>query len=416
MLGRIWPDVPPTRRTPTRPPDAHRPGVPLPVGRARWRPVPRPRPGRDAARLGHHVEVLTPAEREDSLTDEWITFAGRTVPVPYNGSMARMQFGPVSAARVRRWLRDGHFDVVHVHEPAPPRCRLLVCMIAKGPIVATFHAATMRSSGWPPGAGRAAAAGEDQRPDRGVGLGPPRAGRAPRRGRGDHPQRRARRCLRRRSVAARATPRRRRAHDGLPGRFDEPRKGLPVLLDAMRGVVRAAPGARLLVAGRGDADEMRGVTGPELRPDVVLLGEVTEADKAAACVGRRVLRAEPAGGASASCSPRRWRPGRPSWPATWTRSHGAGGGAAGVLVRRGDPAALPARSRPAGRPRSAGNSRPAARGPPPVRLAGGGPADPRRLRDGPARQAVVRSPRQRTTGEFPAVPPARLQEAVGPAA
>ena len=70
-------------------------------------------------RLGHHVEVLTPAEREDSLPP-YATFAGRTVPVPYNGSMASMQFGPVSAARVRRWLRDGHFDVVHVHEPASP--------------------------------------------------------------------------------------------------------------------------------------------------------------------------------------------------------------------------------------------------------------------------------------------------------
>ena len=95
--------------------------------------------------MGHHVEVLTPAEHEESLADEWLTFAGRTVPVPYNGSMASMQFGPVSAARVRRWLRDGHFDVVHVHEPAPPSVSLLVCMIAKGPIVATFHAATTRS-------------------------------------------------------------------------------------------------------------------------------------------------------------------------------------------------------------------------------------------------------------------------------
>ena len=49
--------------------------------------------------MGHHVEVLTPAEHEESLTDPWITFAGRTVPVPYNGSMAGVQFGPVSAAR-----------------------------------------------------------------------------------------------------------------------------------------------------------------------------------------------------------------------------------------------------------------------------------------------------------------------------
>ena len=52
MLGRIWPDVaadPPARASR---PDAHRPGLPLPVGRPRRRPVPRPRPRRDPARPG----------------------------------------------------------------------------------------------------------------------------------------------------------------------------------------------------------------------------------------------------------------------------------------------------------------------------------------------------------------------------
>ena len=67
------------------------------------------------------------------------------MPIPYNGSVARLQFGLVSAARVRRWLRDGDFDVVHVHEPAPPSLSLLTCMIHDGPMVATFHAATARS-------------------------------------------------------------------------------------------------------------------------------------------------------------------------------------------------------------------------------------------------------------------------------
>ena len=67
------------------------------------------------------------------------------MPIPYNGSVARVQFGLVSAARVRRWLRDGAFDVVHVHEPAPPSLSLLACMIHDGPLVATFHMATARS-------------------------------------------------------------------------------------------------------------------------------------------------------------------------------------------------------------------------------------------------------------------------------
>ena len=46
---------------------------------------------------------------------------------------------------MRRWLRDGDFDVVHVHEPAPPSLSLLACMIHDGPLVATFHVAIVRS-------------------------------------------------------------------------------------------------------------------------------------------------------------------------------------------------------------------------------------------------------------------------------
>src|SRR5215212_2332980 len=95
--------------------------------------------------LGHHVEILAPAEHEESLADPWITCAGRTIPVPYNGSRASWQFGPLSAARVRRWLREGRFDVVHVHEPMVPSLSLLSLMLARGPIVATFHTATERS-------------------------------------------------------------------------------------------------------------------------------------------------------------------------------------------------------------------------------------------------------------------------------
>ena len=95
--------------------------------------------------LGHHVSVLAPGDEDIPGLPPYVVIAGKAVPVPYNGSVARVQFGVVSAARVRRWLRDGDFDVVHVHEPAPPSLSLLTCMIHDGPLVATFHAATVRS-------------------------------------------------------------------------------------------------------------------------------------------------------------------------------------------------------------------------------------------------------------------------------
>src|SRR5438445_13378009 len=94
---------------------------------------------------GHSVSVLAPGDDELPDLAPYVDIAGKAVPIPYNGSVARLQFGVVSAARVRRWLRDGAFDVVHVHEPAPPSLSLLACMIHDGPLVATFHAATVRS-------------------------------------------------------------------------------------------------------------------------------------------------------------------------------------------------------------------------------------------------------------------------------
>jgi phosphatidylinositol alpha-mannosyltransferase len=241
---------------------------------------------RDLARtlrgMGHHVEILTPAEREESADEEWITFAGRTVPIPYNGSMASVQFGPVSASRVRRWLREGHFDVVHVHEPAPPSVSLLVCMIAKGPIVATFHTATVRSK-W------LAAWGPVVRPWLERISGRIAVSDFARRVQVEHLGGDAVIIPNGVHVSAFAEgpsfPGVTRGVDGptigFLGRFDESRKGLPVLLEAMRTVVRRFPGARLLVAGRGDAEAVRELIGADLSASVSLLGELTEADKAA---------------------------------------------------------------------------------------------------------------------------------------
>ena len=46
---------------------------------------------------------------------------------------------------MRRWLHDGEFDVVHIHEPTSPSLGLLTCWAASGPIVATFHTSNPRS-------------------------------------------------------------------------------------------------------------------------------------------------------------------------------------------------------------------------------------------------------------------------------
>ena len=88
--------------------------------------------------------MITPADDEQPLPG-YVVPAGKAVLVPYNGSVARLAFGPLSANRVRRWLKDGAFDVLHVHEPTVPSLPLLACWVASGPIVATVHTAMRRS-------------------------------------------------------------------------------------------------------------------------------------------------------------------------------------------------------------------------------------------------------------------------------
>jgi phosphatidylinositol alpha-mannosyltransferase len=67
---------------------------------------------------------------------------------------------------------------------------------------------------------------------------------------------------------------------GFLGRFTEPRKGFDVLREAFLPLAARRPGLRLLVAGPGDPDEALEGVPAGLRDRIVLLGLVSEADKA----------------------------------------------------------------------------------------------------------------------------------------
>jgi phosphatidyl-myo-inositol alpha-mannosyltransferase len=227
--------------------------------------------------LGHEVSVIAPAD-EDAALPPYVVPAGRAMPVPYNGSVARLAFGFVSASRVRRWLKDGDFDVLHVHEPAAPSLSLLACWAAEGPIVATVHAAMPRSralhvaqpilaSALEKITGRIAVA-EAARNTLVEHLG----GDAVLIPNGLHV---------RRFEKAEALP-------GFPGdggtlgflgRMDEPRKGLDVLLAAFSRLASERPQLRLLIAGRGDPAEVLAQVPARYRDRVVLLGLVSDADR-----------------------------------------------------------------------------------------------------------------------------------------
>ena len=228
--------------------------------------------------LGHEVSVISPADDDTPLPD-YVVPAGRAVPVPYNGSVARLAFGFLSAARVRRWVKEGGFDVLHVHEPAAPSLSLLACWVADGPIVATVHTAIPRSrlihatspvlqTALEKISGRIAVS-EAARTTLVEHMG------------GDAVL-----------IPNGVTVRRYEKAVPLPGwpgpggalgflgRMDEPRKGLDVLLRAFEVMAGDRPGLRLLIAGPGDAGDVIDRVPAPLRARVVLLGQVTEEDKA----------------------------------------------------------------------------------------------------------------------------------------
>jgi phosphatidylinositol alpha-mannosyltransferase len=94
-------------------------------------------------RLGCEVDVLAPASR--SVAEEGFVGLGGSLPVPYNGSVARIAIGPRTRARVRRALNAGRYDLVHVHEPLSPSVGMLAARAARVPVVGTFHANLDRS-------------------------------------------------------------------------------------------------------------------------------------------------------------------------------------------------------------------------------------------------------------------------------
>jgi phosphatidyl-myo-inositol alpha-mannosyltransferase len=67
---------------------------------------------------------------------------------------------------------------------------------------------------------------------------------------------------------------------GFIGRYDEPRKGMDVLVTALERLAGERPGLRLVVAGRGEADDFRERLPAGLSERIELLGQISEADKA----------------------------------------------------------------------------------------------------------------------------------------
>ncbi len=213
---------------------------------------------------GHEIRIVAP----DASDVPDVISVGRSIPVPYNGSIARLAFGPRVAMRIRVAIRRYRPDLIHVHEPFAPSVGLATLLATRRPVVATFHASAPRSRAYRVAspalrplyrrlAGRIAVSEEARRTvERALGEGVRVIPNGVDCG----------------LFAGIAEP------SGSAvlfiGRF-EPRKGARVLIDALPALRKRHPDATLILVGEGSQRRLcEDAVGEEFRDSVTFVGRV----------------------------------------------------------------------------------------------------------------------------------------------
>jgi phosphatidyl-myo-inositol alpha-mannosyltransferase len=225
---------------------------------------------------GHFVSVLAPVINEEGIPD-YVTSAGRPISIPYNGAVARILFGPLAFARVKQWISNGNFDLLHLHEPAIPSISLLACWAAEGPLVGTFHAASTRQK-------IAFAITPFIEPVIEKLTARIAVSEAARETLQIHLDTDAvvvpNGIYAKRFSDAHTDPRWSGNTIGFMGRFEENRKGLSVLIEALPAIIEEIPDIRVIVAGPGNPATILEEMEPRLRQRFAFLGRISEQDKA----------------------------------------------------------------------------------------------------------------------------------------
>ncbi|MFL5907640.1 MAG: glycosyltransferase [Solirubrobacterales bacterium] len=233
---------------------------------------------------GDHVRVLAPWDPPDAISrrlhrsqpelreaPDYLVPLGRTLGIGANGAVSNLSVFPEGPLALRRELRAGNYDVVHVHEPPAPIVGWDATVFRGAPVVGTFHAystkpfpnhmgtllgarrrfnqlsariAVSEAAAW---TGRRWFGGEYTIVPNGVDI-----------------------------DAAPADPK--PPSDELRllfvGRAEE-RKGLPVLLSAFQALVEHVP-SRLTVIGADPEEVSRRIADPELLSHIDVLGKVSD--------------------------------------------------------------------------------------------------------------------------------------------
>ena len=228
-------------------------------------------------RNGNEVSVLAPVTDEKNNVDDFVVSAGRPVPIRFNGSVARVLFGPLASSRVKQWIENGKFDLIHIHEPAIPSIGLLAGWAAEGPIVATFHASTNKLRAF-----NAIATALDPLIERISGkIAVSEIARETLKERfnteavvipnGIH--------IEKFQMAKKKREWSGQFNIGFLGRFNEKRKGLDTLVAALPSVIAKYPEVKLIVAGPGDIDSAKKDIPENLHRYIEFIGPLSEEDK-----------------------------------------------------------------------------------------------------------------------------------------
>jgi phosphatidyl-myo-inositol alpha-mannosyltransferase len=103
---------------------------------------------------GDDVRVLAPVDPPDRLSralhrapaerrelPDYLVPLGRTIGIGANGAVSNLSASPAGGfARVRGELRQGNYDVIHIHEPLVPLVGWNAALGTRTPAVGTFHA------------------------------------------------------------------------------------------------------------------------------------------------------------------------------------------------------------------------------------------------------------------------------------
>jgi len=94
---------------------------------------------RELRAMGHEVRVLGPCD--GAPPEPFVTPLGNSLPTAANGSIAPLAPDASAALRTIRALNDEAFDVVHLHEPLAPGVTMTALLLRLAPTIGTFHAA-----------------------------------------------------------------------------------------------------------------------------------------------------------------------------------------------------------------------------------------------------------------------------------